>query len=165
MGSAACLRGGSFWYPKTMIRQTTNDDVGFYATNLWGSRYLLFNWAYLRGYSNEFYLASQVEDQDSLVLSLAQIIVHEVGHSCMYGEEIPKIMAYYFGRAVAKDPSNYLIGASSFCCVNDALNDGYDPSSYSGGGDVYDDPNYFRLLPSTAPGTEADAIRLSCTHQ
>lgn len=101
-----------------------------------------------------------------IVLSLAQLIVHESGHSCWYGEEAPKLLAYWFGRMVAKNHSPSLVDASIYCCVDEALEGGYDPDDYNGGRDSpYRDDNYYRLVPSRALGSAHSDVRMECRHQ
>lgn len=142
------LSGGDFWYPKSMIYETVSTP-SWNATNLYGSRYMLINWAYLKAFTNTYKANSGNSDvQDCVVLGLARTIVHETFHSCWITSEIsPTLAAYYFGRVVAKDKG---ITSTSYCCASAALAGGYKESGYTSLEDVEDDANYERVGKDTS---------------
>ncbi|MBM4365111.1 MAG: hypothetical protein FJ102_02775 [Deltaproteobacteria bacterium] len=131
------LTGGDFWYPKPMIYETTY-NASWIATNLYGSRYLLFDRGWLQGVKNSYQATSSSSKRACLVLEVARLIVHETSHSCWLPENFADLVDYYFGRAVAKDQG--LVG-TEFCCCDEALEGGYDEWDYDGRL-VSEDPNY-----------------------
>ncbi len=151
------LTGGDFWYPTPMVYETSTGGGSWAATNIYGSRYMLFNRRLFQGLKNEYQSTSKSDWRACLVIELARIIVHETAHSCWLGENFADLVDFYFCRAVAKDKG--LVG-TQFCCCNAPLEGGYDEEDYFAKA-VSDDEAFYRLAmldgaPPEAACTEGD---------
>lgn len=130
------LTGGDWAYPKTMIYETRT-EVAWNAANLYGSRYMLIDWMFLKGASNLYNGASN-NTKKCAVMGLARLIVHETAHGCWAGENFALLVSSYFGRRYVNDRG---LDTDSDCCARKALSRGYDEPSYFGR-DVGNDPYY-----------------------
>lgn len=139
------LSGGDLAFPRTMIYESVDRDVDFNATTAPASRYIQFNWATLKGFSNAYADANSADERRCVVLSLARILLHETGHSCLMSENFCFLMDYHFRRRVAKREG---LTATRFCCSHEAPEGGYDEDNYAWfgfKGDVEHDPHWEKL--------------------